>query len=391
MAQIEKVATDPGLNQFRKYTPAFKPDQLPDNPEELSEKLPENTDQDELQDEVQQMAPKLEGLKLSKEKVKQTIKEHGNEKTELPKAGLKVNEENDKSYDQVVSHISDETKLLKEQVEDVLGHFQNEESQVSYQSASLNELTNYVKKVYGQKYEGKAQMPDLFKGQSVKIKLEVTSRLSHPVWKNVEIDELMEQHAGKEPEILKAITQIEIHLKRRGYMKENYQIQNPYLWINGYISGTPFESTPNVNSKGEIIWDNNQKTMPKELQAPGDLNPVNDKEIAGIFKMLQSQVPTGDADNGCFARADFSAYYMQVLRGFENVGKIRVDVKSGKMDLKPTEKHYVKGVEGTVWQMHTAATITTSEGKTYVMDVALKDPLEPAAWISALTSLSDDK
>lgn len=292
--------------------------------------------------------------------------------------------------EELVDHIAKETGLISEQVEEVIGHFHLDKEKISYHSGSLNELTNYVKKVYGKEYSGKAGMPEV-RGKDSLVRQTVKKRLKSEIWGKVKFSDILDPYKDKMAEVLNAITQIEIHLKRRGYLDEKYIIEHPKAWIDQYLEGVPFESTPVVNNEGKILWRKDQKTMPKELTGRKSETVVTDREIPGIFGMLQSQVPGKDPKDGCFARADFTSYYMQVLRDFKGVGKIRVDVKSGNSDLKPTSTHFMEGVEGVVWKMHTAATITTKDGQTYVMDIALQKPLTPDEWIKALTAMSGDQ
>lgn len=307
--------------------------------------------------------------------------------------GISVLGKGSESIDELASRIGAECDISPERVSFVLARFNVDGDKTAFVSESYPELVNYVKKVFGVKFQGKASMPSLDLNTPTQLVEGIRTRLGGVTWKHLNKEKLLDEYKDKESEVLAAITEIEIHLNRRSYFNEedSNSIGNPRAWIDDMMNGKPFESTPTTNSKGELQWDNKQKKMPKELNAPEVTKTISNDDVQKIFSLLQSQMPGKDANNGCFARADFTAYYMNVLRGFGGVGKIRVDVKSGASDLKPTAETYLDGVEGVLWGMHTASTIKTKEGATFVMDISLKQPLSPSAWISGLTSLSAEE
>lgn len=270
--------------------------------------------------------------------------------------------------------------LLEEQVALVLDRFFSQGA-LQPEVESPEKLASYIRRIYGKKVEGELEAPSFARAPVREVKKAIGDRLASPVWAKLDKAGVLRKYEGEEPRLLQVISEIETHLHRRGYYEKDRTIQDPARWIDGAMQGRPFESTPSINTEGQLVWG---QGAPQEKPVPEDLKPVKDTEVGELFARLQGEVPHADARDGCFARADFSAYTMQVLRGLKGVGKIRIEVKSGKFDLSPRQEIFLDAAVGQKWQMHTAATLTTEEGQTYVMDVALQKPLSADEWIDAL-------
>lgn len=283
--------------------------------------------------------------------------------------------------------LAEKTGLLEEQVKDVVDRYLPEGEGLEVGARSLDKLANHVKRLFGMRFEGEAEAPT-FSGSGTAVTDAIERRLEAPAWEKLDAEEMLEKYEGQEPRLLQTISDIEAQLNRRGFLRRT--IQQPMRWIDDLMQGRPFETAPVVDSEGRIDWSRQSGSSPQEQAAPSRQQPVRDNQVEALFARLQSEIPAADARDGCFARADFSAYYLQSLRGLKGVGKIRVEVKNARPDLRPQGELFRDAAVGREWLMHTAATITTEEGSTYVMDVALQRPLSRDEWIRALSVEPDD-